>query len=76
MLGQIKKDYELSGRNVAACMTVDKVNWLIAEVERLQKRLIDCELTLSRLAFASPPPPQGAAVYFRRYPICEKEGES
>lgn len=35
MLERIKADYERSGRDVAACMTVDKVDWLIAEVERL-----------------------------------------
>ena len=33
---RIKADYELTGRNVAACMTVGRVNWLIAEIDRLR----------------------------------------
>ena len=36
MLKQIQVDWERSGRNVAASMTVDKVNWLLAEVNRMQ----------------------------------------
>ena len=36
MLKQIQIDWERSGRNVAACITVDKVNWLLAEVNRLK----------------------------------------
>lgn len=39
MLDQIRADYERSGRNVAACMTVDKVDWLIAEVVRLRAEM-------------------------------------
>lgn len=36
MLDEIKKDYELYGRDLASYMTRGRVSWLIAEIERLE----------------------------------------
>jgi hypothetical protein len=40
----IKEGWELSGRNVAASMTVDKVNWMMREIELLTRVADACIL--------------------------------
>lgn len=51
-IDQIRADYERSGRNVAACMTVDKVDWLIAEVVRLRGMIDDLKGENAKLSMA------------------------
>lgn len=49
---------------------ITDIRWRL-RIERLRNRLIACETALSRLAFASLPPAQCAAVYFKQYPKLE-----
>jgi hypothetical protein len=76
MLEQIKQDYARSGKNIAACMTVDKLDWLLAEVERLRalcENLVgeeklhqdgQCETEMTRLREALADAQAAARWYF------------